>query len=72
MLAAVLLACTAAAAATARVVPPVAAAATADDDRGFESMHTVFGAECTNYMDFQSIAFFYAHRRAGVPGPATR
>ena len=71
MLAAVLLAC-AAAAAAARVVPPVAAAATAADDRGFESMHTVFGAECTNYMDFQSIAFFYAHRRAGVPGPATR
>ena len=44
-----------------------AAAAFADD-----AVHLVFSTDCSGYQHWQSIAFFYAARRARHVGPVTR
>lgn len=49
-----------------------AAAAGGEAASAFAPLHTVFGAECSPYMDWQSVAVVYSHRKAGVPGPITR
>ena len=36
------------------------------------SLHTVFGAECNNFFDWQSLGVVYSHSKAHVPGPITR
>ena len=48
------------------------AAGAAGVEREPMRMHTVFGAECNHYFDWQSIGVVYSHRKAGVPGPITR
>lgn len=36
------------------------------------SFHTVFGAECNPFFDWQTLGVVYSHKRVGVPGPITR
>ena len=44
----------------------------ADGEAVAPSLHTVFGAECNTYFDWQSLGVVYSHAKAGVPGPITR
>lgn len=36
------------------------------------TFRTIFGAECNNFFDWQTIGLAYSHRRAEVPGRLTR